>query len=431
MKRWGITGGVILAGDKVVPDGGIGIEGERIVRLASSSEIKREFEETIDAGGRLILPGIVNFHHHLYSSLAPGIGTKSPMRNFREILENLWWRLDRVLDEETIYYSALNGVLQGVKSGVTTIFDHHASMGYVKGSLSIIEEVLKKAGIKGVLCFETSDRGNVEEHIAENIEFFEKHRDDRYIKGVFGLHANFTLSEKTLDRISKERQEKMPIHIHCGEDRIDLEYALEKGYRGILHRLSTHGLLDEKSILAHCIHLSEEDYRILEDKKPIVVSNPHSNLNNRVGLINRDRIKDFVLGTDGFGSSVVLSLKALYLSGKGKDEDPSELYNIFFKKPSQVLNKFFPDTGEIKEGNLADIVVFDYIPPSIPETPESIIYHLIFGLIPESSYITISNGRIIYRDGEFTFLNGNDMINIRKAGEKLKYLLSGDVRLKI
>jgi len=406
MKRWGITGGVILAGDKVIPDGGIGIEGERIVRVASSSGIKKEFEETVDAGGRLILPGIVNFHHHLYSSLAPGIGTESPMRNFREILENLWWRLDRVLDEETIYYSALNGILQGVKSGVTTIFDHHASMGYVKGSLSIIEEVLKKAGIKGVLCFETSDRGNVEEHIAENIEFFEKHRDDRYIKGVFGLHANFTLSEKTLDRISKERPEKMPIHIHCGEDRIDLEYALEKGYRGILHRLHSHGLLDERSILAHCIHLSEGDFRILEDVKPIVVSNPHSNLNNRVGLINRDRIKDFVLGTDGFGSSVVLSLKALYLSGKGK--------------------KFFPDTGEIKEGNLADIVVFDYIPASIPETPESIAYHLIFGLIPESSYITISNGRIIYREGEFTFLDGNDMINIRKAGEKLKSLLSRD-----
>ena len=187
-----LTNCVIADSSIFIPDGEIIILNGKISsvgdRIRHNDEIK-----TIDLGGRILLPGFINPHAHLYSSLSTGLSPKGPTGSFNEILSNLWWPLDLALNEETVYASALCGVIDAVKHGVTCIFDHHASMNYVSGSLSEIERAFRLAGIKGVLCFETSDRGPSElsSHISENLDFIESHSDDSLIKGAFGLHANF------------------------------------------------------------------------------------------------------------------------------------------------------------------------------------------------------------------------------------------------
>ena len=419
--RYIVGNGVVTDGLNLLLDNGaILINGENIEKIGKTDEIKEEGIDFIDVEGRLIIPGLVNFHHHLYSSLAVGLSPHGKTENFIHILENLWWRLDSALDEDSVYYSALLGIIDSIKYGVTTIFDHHASMNYVSNSLFTIESAFKLAGIKGVLCFETSDRMGKEEvqkHIDENLEFYRAHEDSLSIKGMFGLHANLTLSDKTLKKISHMKPEKMPIHVHCGEDITDLDYCIKQGYRGVVDRLYKFGLLNSTSILAHAVHLSEEDYGILENIKPIVVSNPESNANNREGKMDRRQIKRFVLGTDGMSGDMIGTLRSLYLLGEGIQESLDEMKKIFFNYQYDILRKFFPETGIFEKGGKADIAVLDYIPIT-PVELNNLTSHLIFGVKGCKVHMTISNGNILYKEGRITFLDENKIIEESKRVTK-------------
>ena len=288
-----IGNGVVTDGlERFISNGAIRIVDGLIEQVGPVADVRTEDATFIDAGGRIILPGLLNAHHHLYSSFAPGISPLGPTDTFVQILDNLWWSLDLALDEETIYYSALIGVIESVKHGVTMVFDHHASMGYVSGSLELVARAFRLAGIKGLLCFETSDRmgpEQTERHIEENLAFAAQSTGSG-MRGVFGMHANLTLSEETLQRIASVKPPAMPIHVHCGEDMADLEFCRERGYEGPVDRLNRFGLVTPDSILAHAIHLSERDFELIADIRPIVVSNPESNANNRVGTMDRSRI---------------------------------------------------------------------------------------------------------------------------------------------
>ena len=408
MNNFVIGNGIVLDGmNTFVENGAVFISDGKIEKIGSFEKSRFPDVDFIDVGGRLIMPGFLNPHHHLYSSLAVGLAPAGDVDNFVNLLKSLWWKLDASLDEESVYVSAMVGIIDSVKHGVTTIFDHHASMNFVRGSLNTISKAFEIAGIKGLLCFETSDRmgiADAERHIEENIDFFERHRNNRNIKGAFGMHANFTLSEETLNKIADRKPEDMPIHIHCGEDFYDFQYCREFGYSGPVDRLDRYELIDDKSILAHAIHLSERDYDIIGEKRPIVVSNPESNANNRVGKIDRDRIKNFILGTDGMSGDMIATLRSFYLLHGGIDEDFSEMQKSFFAQRYLVQRKFFSETGEFREGMDADVVVVDYV-PATEISPENVMGHLIFGAKSSKAYLTISNGKIIYRDGKITFID--------------------------
>jgi cytosine/adenosine deaminase-related metal-dependent hydrolase len=225
-------------GDGLIESGFVLIEGDKIARVGEMEDCPKppEGAETIDAKGRLLLPGFVCAHTHLYSALARGLALPgvSPSR-FGEILEQFWWRLDKALDPESIYYSALIGGLGFVKSGVTTIVDHHASPNSIRGSLKAIKKaVVDELGLRASLCYETSDRDGpkaAEEGIAENIEFFDYAQaegDDR-LSALIGLHASFTLSDATLKRLKRELgQREAGFHIHLAEGPEDQDDSLKK-----------------------------------------------------------------------------------------------------------------------------------------------------------------------------------------------------------
>jgi len=415
-----IGNGVITDGFSfLIQKGAIEIENGIIKQIGKTDELKSKNMEFIDLQGRLVLPGLLNPHQHLYSALATGISPRGVTNNFTQILKNLWWHLDQFLNDESIYYSAVHGLMLSVKYGVTTIFDHHASMNYISGSLQLIEKAFKEIGVKGLLCYEISDRMGekaIPRQLDENITFWKDHIDDKYVHGLLGLHANFTLSNNTLSLIKSKKPTELPIHIHCGEDKADMQYCIDNGYEGPVHRLYEYGLLSPNSLLAHCIHLSPKDYDIIREIQPIIISNPESNANNNVGEMDLSKIDKYCLGTDGMTGNILGTMRSHFLRQNGEISQPID---ILFQYPGNILKRFFPDSGVLEVGKRADLAITDYIPVTNIDL-DNLFYHLIFGVEGQKMYMTISDGRILYKDGKIQTIDEEEIIaKVKQAAQKL------------
>ena len=396
----------------------IEIKGKKIIRIGKSLKAEQQIQK-IDLGGRLVLPGLLNPHHHLYSALATGLAPIGPTNNFQQILDNLWWHLDRSLDEESIYYSAMNGLMQSVRYGVTTVIDHHASMNAIGGSLNIIKKAFNEVGLKGVLCYEISDRmgeASLQEQIDENVDFWTANQANERIQGLMGLHANFTLSEKSMELIAKEKFDALPIHIHCGEDIADFQYCRDLGYEGPVHRLNEFGLLTRDALLAHCIHLSKKDHELLSEIQPHIISNPESNANNNVGQMDMQQIKKYVLGTDGMTGNILGTMRSHFLQRHGDIPNPLK---VLFRYPAEMMNAYFPNSGTLKVNGTADIAISNYRPVT-PISMDNLFYHLMFGVQGKEMHMTISEGKIVFSDNTIHSVD-EDLMNkeIAAAVKKL------------
>jgi len=209
--------------------GAVRVVGEIIEEVGSFEELKERFpeDEVIDVGGRVIMPGMINAHTHIYSSYARGMGVSRPTRNFPEILENLWWTLDRSLTTEDCELSAYTTYIDSIRNGVTTLFDHHASPHAAQGSLFVLAAAAGEIGIRGSFSMEVSDRDGeaiTDAEIKENIDFIKAmNTDDQdMIKGMFGMHASFTISDRTMEKIAESMAGiDAGYHVHVGEGRED------------------------------------------------------------------------------------------------------------------------------------------------------------------------------------------------------------------
>ncbi|WP_300522296.1 amidohydrolase family protein [Aminiphilus sp.] len=421
-RGFAVGNGVIADGCGLFLDrGAVLVRNGRIVEVGDVASIRarlREGEEFCDVGGRLVLPGFFNPHHHLYSFFAVGLAPLGATPDFSAILERLWWPLDDVLDAPTLRLSALLGLCDALRHGVTTVFDHSASMSCVRGSLDILAGAFRSLGMKGLVCYEMSDRADgpkspygksvgargARGHAEENLDFWRRHRDDPLVRGAFGLHANFTLGEETLAWVRQVKPEEMPIHIHCGEDERDLRFCRDLGYAGPVDRLRRFGLLDARSLLAHLVHVSDEDLDHLERSRSAAIWNPESNANNGVGRLNRKKLSRCVLGTDGMSCDMVQTLRSACLLGEGSREDFRELGRIFFAESRDVLRRFFPDAGGLGPGRRADLTVPEYLPLT-PVTAANLPGHLIYGAKNGRAFLTVGDGRILFRNGRVTLLD--------------------------
>lgn len=384
--------------------------------------------KVIDAGGKVVMPGLVNAHMHLYSSLARGMSISSePPENFPQILERMWWRLDSNLDEEGVYWSAITGLLDSLRSGTTTVFDHHASYGFIDGSLDIIEKACLDTGIRASLCFETSDRHGSEAAaaaIAENQRFLKKcspanNPDDR-IRALFGLHASFTCSDNTLEKAGASVAAESGIHVHVAEDMADVRQSLAEYGCTPVKRFHRCGLLNKRSIAVHCVHVDDDERSILKDTGTAVAHNPESNMNNGVGCADMPGMISqgisMVLGTDGFTADMIHSLRAANIIHKHNRRDPrpgfaESLGMLLNSNPDLTGIHFQRPAGKIMPGNHADFVIVDYN-PSTPLNSDTLGGHFLFGL----QYGRIDNvfvsGREVMKDGSSVLLDE------REAAEK-------------
>lgn len=400
---------------KFIKNGSI-IFNEKILKILENEDELKNFDgEIIDGKGKLLIPGLIISHDHLYSSLARGIALKkdSP-RNFYEILDKLWWKLDLALDRDSVYYSALIGLIDAIKSGVTTIIDHHASFGYIKNSLDEIENAQNQIKLRVSTCFEVSDRwgeDKAKESIQENLRFIEKHKSKKnsFIVPTFGLHALFTISEKTLKICSEIVKEyKTPIHVHVSEDRFDRDYNIRFFGLSPVERLYKENILNEKTLLVHCVHIDENDINLIKEKNSIVIHNPESNMNNAVGLPDIFKLleKGVVvgIGTDGFTHDMFRETQVLYIAHKHEKKNSNigfvESYKILFENNPKIASSLFNEKiGEIKEGFVSDFVILDYSSPT-PLDENNFFGHFIFGM--SSKYVThvYVNGELVVKDRE-------------------------------
>jgi putative selenium metabolism protein SsnA len=385
----------------------------------------------VDAAGKVIMPGLINAHMHLYSTFARGMSLKDfPPNNFQEILERLWWRLDKALTGEDVYYSALVPLMDCVRNGTTTIFDHHASPGAVHGSLFTLQKAARTVGVRTCLCYEVSDRDGkevAERGIRENIEFIQacSRAGDDMAKGMFGLHASLTLSDETLSRCCKENTGTgAGFHIHAAEGRVDLEECLRRHGRRVIERLSDFGVLGPNTIAAHCVHVDDREMDLLRESRTKVVHNPESNMGNAVGCAPvMDMFRrgvDVGLGTDGYTCDMFESLKAANILHKHQLADPNvgwaETPEMLFRKNSMICEEYFSrPLGKLVPGALADVIVVDYDPPT-PMEAENLDAHILFGMSGPLVDTTVINGRVVMQDRE---LAGIDEAEIRARSREL------------
>jgi putative selenium metabolism protein SsnA len=406
-----IEGGIVVTlgrNSKVIYPGGVVIEGETIKDVGKLEDLKIKYSnaDVLDVKGKLIMPSFVNTHHHLYSTFARGMSLHGePAANFVEILEKLWWKLDRALFQESIYYSALIPLIECVKHGVTAIIDHHESQSYQIGSLDEIKNAVEKIGIRAVLCLGSSDRyGKGDRGVEENERFLRKESSN--VKGMVGLHASFTVEDDTLRRSANLAQDfNVGVHVHCAEDPSDQYVTKEKYSKGVVQRFKDAGILGKKSLLAHCIHIDEADMDILKETATSVVHNPESNMNNAVGYARvLDMYKKGItvgIGTDGMSSDVLNQARAAFLLARHEYEDPrvgfEQVPDMLIHNNPGILSKVAGwDLGEIAPGNAADIAILDYDPPT-PINENNFLGHLLFGMGTASVDTTICNGKIVMR----------------------------------
>ena len=378
-----------------------------------------QVDETVNLSGKTVLPGMINAHAHLYSALAVGMPfPKGNPTNFTEVLEQVWWILDMALDKESTKASYESGLVDHLRHGVTTVIDHHSSQNYVNGSLQLLADTADKLGINISGTFEMTDRNGeqtFQESLDENIQFHQKYKGSKSVRPLIGLHASFTLSDESLQAIANalKNESNWGIHIHTAEDKADQLDAVNRGYKSTLDRLNHFGLLNENSLVIHGIHFVEEDINIIRDTGAMLVHNPSSNSNNRVGMTPNEIINDLMagLGTDGMQGNMLAEAKegTLIRSGHLTGGAPGVNYaELLFKNNPEIASKLFGrKMGKLDPGYSADLAIFDYIPRT-DFNENNWIGHTLFGMENPSDVMT--NGIFRIRNNEFIGINEQDLL---------------------
>jgi len=386
----------------VIKEGSIRIE-HGIIETVGDITSERG-ESTEDMKGKLVIPGLICYHTHAYSALAFAFHTKERPRDFESILKNLWWPLDSVLDREEVYCSGLLTAMEYLRHGVTTIFDHHASKNFIAGSLEELRRGFERIGIRGSLSYEVTDRYGEEkakEAIRENEDNIKRNG------GLVGLHASFTLSDETLAKCA-ELAEKLDtgFHLHLAEGKIDNRDAVERGYRSAADRLNRFGVLNENSIVAHCVNVSADDIRLL--KRTNVATCPGSNANNGVGIMDLKKMLDekidVVLGNDSFGYDMLEEARRLsFLQNLRAKEQRHIFIDALFRGDvaSKLLDR---KVGKIERGYSADLVVLKDWPAIESMDMEHVMV----------------DGRWIIRDGKFVNDVSEDLKRIRRVAGNIR-----------
>ena len=394
------------------PNGCVAVDGPLVAAVGPTAELRARYPEArfLDAKGGLILPGFINAHMHYYSAFSRGISTKdAPAQNFMEVLERLWWRLDKALSLEDCYYSGLICMIDCIKNGTTTVLDHHASPHAVRGSLFELARAARETGIRNCLCYEVSDRDGPEimrRGIEENMDFIRAAREEKddLLAGTFGLHASITLSNETLAACREAMgNADAGFHVHVAEGPADERDSEERYGRRILERFRDFGLLGPKSIAVHCIHIDEHEMDILKETGTAVVHNPESNMGNAVGT---SPVLDFCrrgiltgLGTDGYVSDMLQSYKMANALQKHANGHPNvawgEIPQMLFENNARIAERYFGvPLGRLAPGYSADVVVSDYVPPT-PLTDANVNGHLLFGASGRSVVTTVARGKVL------------------------------------
>ena len=425
-----------------VENGAVAIEGTKIAAVGETEAIKKQYgdAEFIDAKGGVIMPAFINTHEHIYSAMARGLSIKGyNPKGFLDILDGQWWTIDRHLTLEQTKYSAVETLISCIRNGVTTVFDHHASFGQIGGSLFTIADVAKELGVRACLCYEISDRDGMDkarESVMENAEFirYALKDDSDMIAGMMGMHAQFTISDATMELAAANKPDEGGYHIHVAEGIEDLHDCLKKYGKRIVDRLMDFNILGEKTLLGHCIYINPHEMDLIKDTNTMVVHNPESNMGNACGcpptmeLVHRGILTG--LGTDGYTHDMLESYKVANVLHKHHLCDANaawgEVPKMLFENNAAIANRYFKTPlGVLKEGAAGDVIVVDYNPPTQLDA-SNINGHILFGMTGRDVVTTVANGRVLMKDREIKVIDVEEaMAKCREESAKLWHSING------
>ena len=420
-------------------DWGLLVRDGIIEKIAPQSELIEAYpdEEQLDADGQYIMPGNICAHTHFYGAFSRGLGIPGDApRTFTEILDKLWWNLDKALDQDGIRYSALVFLVDAIRHGTTTLIDHHASPNAIENSLDIIADAVNQSGIRASLCYEVTDRDGPEKAevgIQENLRFIRRIKksapSDRNLRAHFGLHASLTLSDETLEKVAELCPAGIGFHIHAAEGQADQEDSLKKSGKRVIHRLDQFGILRPNTILAHGVHLDDSEIALLAERGSWLTHQPRSNMNNAVGVAPIEQMLEagvrVGMGNDGFSNTMWQEWKTAYLLHKSEHRDPQRMggyavCKIAVENNAALITDLFDglSVGEISEGAAADLIFVDYS-PFTPMSADNLPWHILFGFQESMVTATIVAGKpLMYRRKLLTLDEKAIMANTLAISEK-------------
>lgn len=383
--------------------------------------------EHLDAGGQYVMPGNICAHTHFYGAFARGMAIPGAApKDFPDILQKLWWPLDKALTLEDVRASAEVMLVDAIRHGTTTLLDHHASPNAIEGSLDVIADAVDRSGLRAVLCYEVTDRDGLEKAqagIKENVRFIERTRREKVANGrvaaTFGLHASLTLSGATLDACRKAAPQGVGFHIHLAEHEVDQYDSLAKTGQRIADRLHRHGILGSRTIAVHAVHVDAREIGLLAETGTWVTHQPRSNMNNGVGVSQVESMMragvPVCLGTDGFSSTMWTEWKTTYLLHKVWNRDPrrmsaSDITAMAIYNNGWLAGLFFPEAplGVLRPGAYADLILVDYH-PFTPLTEDNLPWHIVFGFHESMITTTIVAGQVLMRDRKLLTLDEEEI----------------------
>jgi putative selenium metabolism protein SsnA len=410
--------------NEIHQNGALLIRDGRIFDIGPAARLRGKYPdaERLDARGRLIMPGNICAHTHFYGAFARGMAIPGPApKDFPDILERLWWRLDRALLDVDVEYSALVSLVDAIKHGTTTLIDHHASPNAIDSSLDQIADAVESAGVRAVLCYEVTDRNGPDgatSGISENVRFLHsvKERESNRLAATFGLHASLSLSDRTLAKcVAAAEGLNTGFHIHVAEHEADEYDSREKYEKRVVDRLANAGILGPKSIVAHCVHIDGREMELLRDSGTWVTHQPRSNMNNAVGAAPVESMLRLglpvCLGNDGMGNAMWAEWKEAYFLHKLAHRDPRrangmDVVQMAVYNNAALARVFWPDLplGQLAVGAAGDVILVDYH-PFTPLTAGNLPWHIIFGFESSMVTTTIVGGRVLMRDRQLLTLD--------------------------
>ncbi len=388
-------------------------------------------EDVIDAQGQYLMPAGICAHTHFYGAFSRGMYIPGDAPDaFPAILERLWWKLDKSLDADANYFSAMVCLLNAIHNGTTTLVDHHASPNSIPGSLDILAKAVMQSGLRASLCYELTDRDGQErsdQGIEENVRFIKEAQGGKYgqrISSLFGLHASLTLEDKTLQKAREVCPSEVGFHIHAAEHVVDEYDSLKKSGLRVVERLGKFGILGPKTIVAHGVHIDAHEISLLARNETWLSHQPRSNMNNAVGLPAVDSMLNMgvkvCLGNDGFSNSMWEEWKTAYLAHKLLNQDPrrmpaDKIYQMAIVNNRSLVKTIFGglETGIIKVGAAADLMLVDY-KPFTELTTDNFPWQLVFGFEDGMVTTTIVDGKVLMKDHKITILDEDAIISEAK-----------------
>ncbi len=394
----------------------------------------RKPDEVIDASGKIVMPGLICSHTHMYGSLLQGAPLKiDPPTDMLQILQRVWWPFEEAMTKKDAGASAMMACLEFIKSGTTFVADTFAGE-VMTGVLDQTSSALLESGLRGLVSLEATERRTYAQGakaMRENLRFIKKSRKNvrARVQGMISLHSPFTVSDELLRYVRRiASQNKVPISIHVAEGAADQYHNLEKYSKRSVERLNDLGVLASDTILAHCVHVNDDEIGIIKKSGAKVAHNPMSNMLNGVGAAPIRKIREagipVGLGNDGYVFDGFENMRTAYLMHKLTARDPREITSIQALEMATIggaqvfglENKL----GSLEEGKLADIIIVNPSRIATPVRPESAIDHIVNTVKGADTETVIVGGRMVMQDKNVLTLDENEVIwASRRAAKKL------------